>query len=209
MTEVADAVTGIVLAGGRAPAFGDVDRMVQSYKGKPLFHHPLGVLAGVSDELIVQTRFAGGDPPLLDVPVPTRVSHDPDPARGGSGPTVALLAALRVTWSPLALVAGGDMPDLSPRVLLGMARILHGSAKTQAVVLQEAGTTFALPAAVRVEDVRAKLIEMTRPSAGEPPPLRNVFAELETVTIPDAEWKEMDPFGVTLRGIDRPEDLRI
>lgn len=206
MTEVSETLTGIVLAGGDSQRFGGVDKMTQAYKGKPLFHHPLGVLEGICDEVIVQSRPGTQEPPLPETSVPVRVGHDPEQ---GQGPLVGLLAALRITWTPLALVVGGDMPDLSPRVLLSMIRVARDSEETEAVLLQEAGSLQPLPCVVRVTEVRAKAIELLRPSAGDVPGLRNLMAELSTTLIPDAEWKEFDAFGSTLRDIDRPEDLHI
>ena len=84
----------------------------------------------------------------------------------------------------------------------------HHGAGRRGLLLQEAGQTRPLPCVVRVAEVRAKAIEMLRPSAGDIPGLRNLFIDLPTQAIPDAEWKEFDAFGLTLRDIDRPEDLQ-
>lgn len=205
MTEVGDALTGIVLAGGNASRFGGVDKMTQAYRGKPLFQHPLEVLAGFCDDIIVQARASGPDLPVPELPVPVRIGHDPVQ---GNGPLEGLLAALRMAWTPLAVVVGGDMPDLSPRVLLSMVKLARESADVAAVVLQEAGQAHPLPCVISVTEVRAKAIELLRPSAGSTPGLRHLFVDLPTVVIPDADWKAFDPFGLTLRDIDRPEDLR-
>jgi len=62
---------------------------------------------------------AGPEGPDPDLPAgPTlRLAHDPVEGRG---PLAGLAAGLAEVRTELALVAGGDMPDMSPSVLLAM-----------------------------------------------------------------------------------------
>ena len=138
--------------------------------------------------------------------MPVRIAYD---APSETGPVNALLAALRVTWTELAVIVGGDQPDLSQRVLLEMVRAARDESNAEAVVLREAGRAFALPCVVRVVPLRARAIDLIRPSAGPVPGLAALFIDAPGRAIADEDWKEHDPFGLTLRDIDRPDELRL
>ena len=65
-------------------------------------------------------------------------------AREGEGPLAGLLRGLEAASTELALVAGGDMPDLSTAVLLEMLRVA-GEAPVDAVALQDGDRFRPLP----------------------------------------------------------------
>ncbi len=92
-----------------------------------------------------------------DVPEPTvpigahaRFVRD---AREGEGPLAGLLSGLEGASTDLAIVAGGDMPDLSTAVVLEMLRVA-GEAPVDAVALQDGDRFRPLPSLVRVAAAR-------------------------------------------------------
>jgi molybdopterin-guanine dinucleotide biosynthesis protein A len=193
-------VTGIVLAGGESKRFRGRNKLDARLGGKPLLHHSVATMAQVCSEIIVQVGRDGGPPNLPEVEANIRVGHDLVRA---NGPLAGLSAALKIAWTPYALVAGGDMPFLEPRVLQGMVRVLKGSAGVYAVVLADAGWFRPLPAAIRV-GVRAVCGEILKETDAS---LRALVRRVPHAEIPEADWRAMDPTGRTLADVDTPEDL--
>lgn len=193
-----------MLAGGRSRRFGS-DKLVASYQGRPLLHLPIEALASVCTEVIVSVA-PDTEPTLPEVEVGVRVAHD---AKEGDGPLSGLLAALRLTWTTLAVVVGGDMPELNPRVLTGMLRVAQARADIDAVVLSDFEGPHPLPVVLRVAPARQQAIKLLTPgSQVGTPGLRSLLVELSCVAIADEDWRAMDPFGGTLRDVDVPGDLR-
>jgi len=193
-------ITGIVLAGGRSRRFGS-DKLVAAYGGRPLLHLPIEVLASICDEVIVAVA-PGKAPTVPKIDVPIRVAYD---AKEGEGPLAGLLAALRLTWTPLAMVVGGDMPELKDRVLVGMQRVIEGREDLEAVVLSDAKGPSPLPVVLHVAPARREAIKLMKAgSAG----LRDLLLELQVAAIDEVDWRAMDPFGGTLHDVDVPGDLR-
>ncbi|MGH2635708.1 MAG: NTP transferase domain-containing protein, partial [Actinomycetota bacterium] len=110
--------TGVVLAGGRSTRFGR-DKLIEPYRGVPLLHHAVLRLGEVCvDVVVVLAPEAAEPPPPPGVPV--RIVRD---VAEGEGPLAGLAAALSAVATVVALVAGGDMPDLQTSVLLEMLRV--------------------------------------------------------------------------------------
>ncbi|MGH2589524.1 MAG: molybdenum cofactor guanylyltransferase, partial [Actinomycetota bacterium] len=107
--------TGVVLAGGRSTRFGR-DKLAEPYLGMPLLHHAVLRLAEVCGDVVVVVAPDAVDP-ALPVGVPVRVARD---ATEGEGPLAGVYAGLLAVTTDVALVAGGDMPDLQTPVLLEM-----------------------------------------------------------------------------------------
>jgi molybdopterin-guanine dinucleotide biosynthesis protein A len=127
-----------------------------------------------------------------------------DPERHG-GPLVGLLAGLEAVEQPLVIVAGGDMPTLSPAVLGAMVRALDASGTGwDAVILASRGDRVPLPAVMRTG--AATTIARQLVSDGERR-LRSLFERLPTRALAESEWRPFDPDGATLLDVDRPDDL--
>lgn len=193
-----DDVTAIVLAGGRSSRFGS-DKLSAELGGRPLLHHAIEAVAAVAGRLIVVA--APGVHPAIPAELVARVRivNDPEPF---GGPLVGLAAALAAVQTPLALVAGGDMPRMVPAVLHRLVSAIgpgHG-----AVVLDVPGRLQPLPMAI----VAAAALAAVKPildRGGRS--LRELLDELGASSIPGAAWLTLDPAGATIVDIDRPGDF--
>jgi molybdopterin-guanine dinucleotide biosynthesis protein A len=194
---VAADVTGVLLAGGRSTRFGR-DKLAEPYRGAPLAHHAARALASVCGEVVVVVA-PGRPAPDLPAGPPFRMVRD---AREGEGPLAGILAALGDLSTPLALVAGADMPGLAPPVLAEMLRVAR-AARVQAVVLAEGDGHRPLPCVLRRE---AREVASALFSSGERS-VRGFLGALRVAVIEEDAWRALDPTGETLRDVDRPEDL--
>ena len=135
------AIAGIVLAGGGSARFGS-DKLVAPYRGTPLLHRAIERVGEVSDDVIVVLSPAVADPVL---PEGARVVRDESEGEGPlAGLHVGLLAAVR---SDLAIVVGGDMPDLRPSVLRALVEALRTGGDVAALATGDGPSP--LPIAVR------------------------------------------------------------
>jgi molybdopterin-guanine dinucleotide biosynthesis protein A len=194
----ARSVTGIVLAGGRSSRFG-ADKLLARLDGRPLLHHPILALAACCDTLLVAVSRDGPEPALPNgVGVPIRIVRD---VVADTGPLAGLIAGLEVAEEEIALVVGGDQPDLRPDLLRLLLAAL-GSAS--AVVLADEGQPRSLPVAVR----RRPALDAARAALGtDRRSLLGVFLGLDAVVLPETGWRGADPDGRWRRDVDRPEDL--
>ncbi len=197
-----DGVSGIILAGGRSSRFGS-DKLAARFDGVPLLDRAVAALAGVAScSEIVVVLAPGDDRELPSAGVPVRRTLDP--AEHG-GPLIGLLAGLEAAREPIVLVAGGDMPMLSPEVLAALLRALmaaEGSA--DAAVLVQRGVRRPLPAAFR----NGSATQVARRLIGDGE--RSLVALLRGLAareLAEGEWRGLDPAAATLLDIDRPEDL--
>jgi molybdopterin-guanine dinucleotide biosynthesis protein A len=193
-----DAVTGIVLAGGRSARFGS-DKLALEIDGRPLLHHAIAAVAAVAGRIIVVTA-PNAEPPLpAELANRIVVVHDPKPF---GGPLVGLGAALAAVETPTALVAGGDMPRMVALVLRRLAGAV--GAVHRAVNLEVPGRVQPLPMALDVGAARAAAATVLDRGGRS---LRELLAELGATSIPAPVWLALDPTGTTIVDIDRPSDL--
>lgn len=191
------AVAGIVLAGGRSTRFGS-DKLLVPYRGSPLLHRAIERVGEVSDDVIVVMSPVAADPAM---PPGARVVRDSSEGEGPlAGLHAGLLAAVR---SDLAVVVGGDMPDLQPTVLRSMVQALHAGVG-EAAALGTADGPSPLPIALRTwpgADAVHTLLHAGRRRLGD------VLDVLDTVVIDEATWTAMDPGRRSLFDVDEPGDL--
>jgi molybdopterin-guanine dinucleotide biosynthesis protein A len=186
-----------VLAGGRSTRFGR-DKLREPYRGAPLVHHAILALSSVCPDVLV---VAGpGVRPDLPTGVPLLLHHD---ASGGQGPLAALADALANVQTPLALVAGGDMPELAGTVLLELLRVAD-EADVDAVALGDGEQVRPLPVVVRVRRARPVAGGLVR--SGERR-LRTLLDAMRVAVVDEPTWRALDPGGRTLFDVDTPEDL--
>src|SRR3954453_16296065 len=189
-------ITGIVLAGGRSSRFGS-DKMAAEYRGQPLLFHAIESVASVADEIVLVLAPRATVP--SDLPSSVRTARDEE-AYGG--PLRGLAAGFAGVTRDLALVAGGDMPRLSPTVLRKMCRTIESS-DADAVALLEGAQRRPMPLVLRTR-VREGVDDAL--DRGERS-LRGFLDAVRVTEIPEATWRTSDPDGGTLLDVDRPGDL--
>ncbi|CAN5570567.1 molybdenum cofactor guanylyltransferase [soil metagenome] len=191
-------ISALVLAGGRSSRFGS-DKMAAQLAGQPLLHHAIRAVVNVCDEVLV---VAGPDGLTLPLPggsrVPVRVITDAEPF---AGPLVALLLAAREAQGARLLVVAGDMPRLVPDLL---RRLLTWPDDWKGICLEEGGSVRPLPCGLdRAATLRAggALIDEGHRS------LRDLIGRLGVQTLPESQWRLLDPLALSLRDIDLLVDL--
>ena len=119
------------------------------------------------------------------------------------GPLRGLSAGLEVTNAEWVVLAGGDMPDLQPAVLVEMLRAVLETGVV-AVSLADHGEERPLPCVLRsapaAEAVDALLEAGLRS-------LRDLLAAVSAVVIDEPTWTALDPERRTLIDVDEPADL--
>lgn len=189
--------TGIVLAGGRSTRFGR-DKLSERYRGIPLLHHAVLRLAAVCGDVVVVLA-PGAD--ASGLPPGTRAAHD---EIEGEGPLAGLHAGLiAAARSELALVAGGDMPDMSEALLREMLRVAEERGE-EAVALREAGVLHPLPCVLRCDRGMERahtLLHAGRRSLGD------LLDSMVVAAMDEATWQAIDPGRRTLFDVDEPGDL--
>jgi molybdopterin-guanine dinucleotide biosynthesis protein A len=197
-------VTGIVLAGGRSTRFGG-DKLAVEVDGRPLLHRAIDAVAEVADQVVVVIGADAPEPTLpSDLPVPVVVARD---AIAGQGPLAGIAAGLAAASHPLAILVGGDQPDLQPEVLRELLRRLTpaaGGPPLDVVGLEEDGRLRPLPVALRVATAGpAAGVAL----AGGTRSLVGLFGRLRAGTLSPDRWRVLDPTGDSLRDIDTRHDL--
>ena len=173
--------------------------MTASYRGVPLLHHAILRLGEVCDEVIVVLGPAT-PPPSLPGGSNARPVRDP---REGEGPLAGLLTGLREATTGFAIVAAGDMPELSPAVLGEMLRVA-GEADIDGVALQEGGGFRPLPVVLRASGALTVGLDLF--DAGERS-IRGLLRALRIAVVDEPTWTALDPDRRTLFDVDEQDDL--
>jgi molybdopterin-guanine dinucleotide biosynthesis protein A len=190
--------TGVVLAGGRSTRFGR-DKLAESYKGMPLFHHAILRLGEVCSEVVVVLPPGAVE---RSPPIGVEVRFARDPVEG-EGPLAGMHAGLLAARHDVALVAAGDMPELQTRVMIEMLRVAD-EAQSDAVGLRDGDAVRPLPCVVRTTrgiDVSHALLHDGRRA------LRDLLDALRTAVVDEPTWVTLDPERRTLFDVDEPSDL--
>ena len=191
-------VAGVVLAGGRSRRFGR-DKLAEEYQGRPLLQHPVSSLLEVCDRVVVVLAPDAEEPPM---PAGSAVAFARD-AVVEDGPLRGLAAGLEAANAEWVVLAGGDMPDLQPAVLLEMLRA-GVETGVVAVSLADGGKERPLPCVLRTvpaAEAVDSLLEAGRRS------LRDLLASVASVVIDEPTWTALDPERRTLLDVDEPTDL--
>lgn len=201
------AVTGIVLAGGRASRFGG-PKLDARIDGESLLALATRAVAEVADEIFIAgpalPASTGSDHVAL------RLVIDEQPFEG---PLVAIAGALRQAQGALAIVVGGDMPRLAPSVLRAMLERLAADDNVDAVTLEpppgdqrEPRHVAALPLALRIAPTLT--VVTTTVDSGDRSIIR-LLGRLRSIELPISDWLALDPDGRTLLDVDRPSDIEV
>ena len=116
-----EAISGLVLAGGRGQRLGGVDKGLQPWQGRPLVDHAIARLAPQVCTVMISANRNAADYASRG----TRVLAD---AQGGfSGPLAGMLAGLRAVSTPWLVVVPCDSPCLPPDLVQRLASGLAGA----------------------------------------------------------------------------------
>lgn len=111
---------GVVVAGGHSTRFGDREKALAAFGGRPMLGHVVAALSGLTDTVVVNCRdaqqadFAEA---LSGVDVDIRWALD---ERGDEGPLSGLATALAAVDTELAVVLACDMPLAEPAALAAL-----------------------------------------------------------------------------------------
>ena len=188
-------VTGLVLAGGRSSRFGR-DKLAERLDGRTLLDSAIDGLTPASTEILV----VAAPEAAPDLPEGARLVHDPV---AFEGPLAGVAAGLHAAREPFVLVVGGDMPTLVGAVIDSMLISLEEPGR-DAVVLEHDGRARPLPMALRREPA-LKAADLLLASGERR--LRALAEALGAAVVPEATWRALDPYGMTVRDIDTPADL--
>ncbi len=124
-----EAITGLILAGGRGQRLGGVDKGLQPWRGTPLVDHALARLVPQVREVLVSANRNAADYAARGVRVLADASDD------FPGPLAGVLAGLRAASTPWLAVVPCDSPRLPVDLF---ARLAAGVGDASgAVVLRE------------------------------------------------------------------------
>ena len=188
-------VAAIVLAGGRSSRFGR-DKLVEPIRGRPMVAHAIDAVRSVAAEVLVVVA-PGSDPAVLDG---VRIVHD---ELAFEGPLAGIAAGLSATDAEIVVVVAGDMPTVVPDVLRRLVTCLITTAADGAVLVVGEDRP-PIPMAVRRSAASAAAATLL--ASGERR-LRALPEALNAAGIPEGDWREDDPGGVSLLDVDTPADL--
>lgn len=178
-------ITGIILAGGRGDRMGGLDKGLQTLAGEPLVVHVARRLRPQVGPLLLSCR--GNAAAYRALGFDTFDDDDAD----SQGPGAGLIAALRHTATPWALVVAVDMPLLPLDLALRLAAALPegGSAAVadDGERLQHLALLVRRSALPGLEQAFAEgrrslrsLLECTRPGCARAPWPAHAFLNLNT-----------------------------
>ena len=122
-----EAITGLILAGGRGRRLGGVDKGLQPWRGQPLVDHALARLAPQVREVMISANRNAALYATRTARVLADASDD------FPGPLAGILAGLRAASTPWVAVVPCDSPQL-PLDLV--ARLAAGIGDSQGAVVQ-------------------------------------------------------------------------
>ena len=164
-----------------------------------MLQHAVLRLAELCSEVVIVLGPDAPEPPM-PVGVSVRIARD---ATADEGPLAGAHAGLLATAADVALITGGDMPDLQLRVLLEMLHVADDSG-VDAVALQDGERYRPLPCVVRIAaaaDAAQALLH-----AGQRA-LSDLLDALRLAVIDEPTWLALDPGRRTLFDVDTPSDL--
>ncbi len=186
-------VEGAILAGGSSSRMGR-DKLTLRWQGVPIIERVARALEACVCPVRVVLR--PSTPCPLDLP---RI----DDAHEERAPIVGIHAALVACESSAVLVAAGDMPEIEPRLLLALLALVPAEAGADVVAPCGPAGPEPLLAVYRPRI----LPEIERRIEKGELSLRALLESVDTLLIPEAELRCIDPGLASLRNLNRPEDL--
>ncbi len=188
-----DYIEGAILVGGASSRMG-CDKARLEWNGVPLVERVANALGSCMSRVCLVIR-PGSEPPL-DLPCVEDV-------RSERAPIVGVHAALQACESAAVLVTACDLPELDPNVVLALlALVPHGDGPD---VVAPIGTKGHEPL---LAVYRPRLLpEIERRIDAGKLSLQSLLHDVDTLGIPEATLREIDPELRSLRNVNRPEDL--
>ncbi len=186
-------VEGAILVGGASSRMGR-DKARLEWNGVPLVERVADVLGRCMTRVRLVVR-PGSEPPL-DLPCIEDVSSV-------RAPIVGVHAALQACESAAVLVAACDLPELDANVVLALlALVPHGDGPDVVAPLGPKGHEPLLAV------YRPRLLpELERRIEAGELSLQSLLNDVETLGVPEAALRQLDPELRSLRNVNRPEDL--
>lgn len=186
-------VEGAVLVGGGSTRMGR-DKATLRFEGVPLALRVAAALGTCLERVCCVAR--PGELPELGLPcIVDRHSE--------RAPLVGIAAALAACEASAVLVAACDLPEIDPRVLLALL----------ALAPAQGGADIVAPLGPRGPEpllaiYRPRLLpELERRIARGELALQALLRDVNTLFIPEADLRALDPGLASLRNLNRPEDL--
>ncbi len=185
----------IVLAGGRSARMGRQKESLPWGDGTLLLHI-VTTLLECSWPCVVVSRVPEQELPPLHTE--SELLIDPEP---GEGPLAAIAAGMRRLRGPCdaAFVASCDLPFLTTRAVGFLADRLGSHAGVVPIRDDRPQVLCAIWSLAQLPAIEAKLQSGERRA--------ELLAELpDVVTVPEAEWRALDPDHPFAQDVDTPED---
>ena len=184
-------ISAIVLAGGQSRRMGR-DKALIEFQGRPLIVHVIDTLRELTNEIMVvanrsESHGAWG----------ARIVPDYDPP---CGPLGGIAAGLRAAQHDLAIVVACDMPFLNVQLL---RYLLDAAADYDAVVPQTGADFEPLHAVYR----RTCYLPIVQRLANGQRRVISFFEDVRLRTVPEAEWRAIDPTGRSVSNLNTPGDV--
>jgi molybdopterin-guanine dinucleotide biosynthesis protein A len=186
-------VEGAVLIGGSSTRMGR-EKATLVYDGMPLALR----VARALEACVERVRFVARPDALPDLGLPCIVDRHSERA-----PMVGIAAALAACEASAMLVCACDLPSIDPRVLLALLAL--APAQDGADVVAPLGPRGPEPL---VAIYRPRLLpELERRIARGELALQALLRDVNTLFVPEADLRALDPTLASLRNLNRPEDL--
>jgi molybdopterin-guanine dinucleotide biosynthesis protein A len=186
-------VEGAVLVGGGSTRMGR-DKATLTWRGTPLALRVAEAL-GVC---LARVRLVARPGELPALGLDSIVDRHAERA-----PLVGIAAALAAAETNAVLVAACDLPEIDPRVLLALLALAPAEGGADIVALLGPRGPEPLLAIYRTR----LLPELERRIARGELALQSLLRDANTVFIPEADLRALDPELASLRNLNRPEDL--
>jgi molybdenum cofactor guanylyltransferase len=191
MHEWQPAVSAIIQAGGQSRRMGR-DKALIDFQGQPIIAHVIDTLRAVADDIVVVSNRSD-----LYSSFGVRVVPDYDPP---CGPLGGLAAGLHAARHPLTVVVACDMPFLKANLLRWLIELADG----YDAVVPQSGAEFEPLHAVYRRECHTPIVQ--RIERGERRVI-SFFADVQLRSVPEAEWRVIDPAGRSLINLNTPADL--
>ncbi len=187
-------VEAAILVGGASTRMGR-DKAALVWNGKPLAAHVAEVLGSCVERVRLVTR-PGAAPPV-DLPCIE------DRARQRA-PLVGIHAALAACEASAVLIAGGDMPLIDPRIVLALLALVPAAPDGPDIVAPQGPRG---PEPLLAVYRPSLLPEISRRIERDELALMKLLRDANTLLIPEAELRALDPELRSFRNLNRAEDV--
>ncbi len=186
-------VEGAVLVGGGSTRMGR-DKSTLPFEGTPLALR----VAHALQACVARVRLVARPDEAPELGIPCIVDRHPERA-----PLVGIAAALEACEASAVLVCACDLPSVDPRVLLALLAL--APAQDGADVVAPLGPRGPEPL---LAIYRPRLLpEIERRIARRDFALQGLLRDVNTLFVPEADLRAIDPTLASLRNLNRPEDL--